>query len=272
MAKVLTFDLDNRARIKVVEESFGPSGKPLYKPGRILMGEGRLLKQNRKKRQPKVFFLFNDVIVYGSIIVNGRWYKKQKIIPLGKKRQTGRLGGYCDPEESMANPYTSKSFYVAAPTPAEKLAWMDHIKTCTDNLLQQGVTSSTELAPSWMPDSASDICLVCEAKFTHTYRRHHCRMCGILVCHKCCKDKALIGHISATKKQKVCTHCYSKKLDDVPRSRGNSEEDDPVESSDEEDEEVDENLLYMSPSSWLDSRMGTWGDIGQYMSMRPVHS
>lgn len=79
-----TFLKENLERITVVENSFGPSGRPLSKPGRFLVGEGRLRKQNRRKTQMKDFFLFNDILVYGSIILNGRWHKKQRIIPLGE--------------------------------------------------------------------------------------------------------------------------------------------------------------------------------------------
>lgn len=81
----LTFEKDNRERIQAVENSFGLSGQPLSKLGRFLMGEGQLLKQGRRKAEPKVFFLFNDVLVYGGIILNGRWHKNQNIIPLGEQ-------------------------------------------------------------------------------------------------------------------------------------------------------------------------------------------
>ncbi|KAJ0000725.1 hypothetical protein NQD34_005746 [Periophthalmus magnuspinnatus] len=266
MDNTLTFDQENRERVKAVAESFGPSGKSLSQPGQVLMGEGRLLKQSRKKPQLKVFFLFNDVIVYGSVVLNGLWYKNQRIIPL----ENIKLEDMAD-TSNLKNQWLirtpRKSFYVAAPTREEKRAWMEHIEQCKASLLQKGHTPTGEFAVSWMPDSASDICLVCEAKFTATNRRHHCRMCGILVCHKCCKDKAVIGHINATKKQKMCRHCYSKKQEDGARIRGNSEDDDPAASSDEDDHEVDDSLLYQNPSSWLDSRMGTWNDMRHYMSM-----
>ena len=80
----LMFDTENRKRIQAVENAFGPLGSSLSRSGRILMGQGNLMKLGRKTWQPKIFFLFNDILVYGSIIMNGRWYKRQKIIPLGE--------------------------------------------------------------------------------------------------------------------------------------------------------------------------------------------
>ena len=85
MADQLIFAQENRERIQAVENSFGPLSKTLSKLDRVLIGEGRLIKQSRRGPQPKAFFLFNDVLVYGSIILHGRWHNKQKIIPLGEQ-------------------------------------------------------------------------------------------------------------------------------------------------------------------------------------------
>ena len=50
--------------------------------GRVLVGEGVLTKACRKKPKPRQFFLFNDLLVYGNIIINKKKYNKQHIIPL----------------------------------------------------------------------------------------------------------------------------------------------------------------------------------------------
>ena len=49
--------------------------QPLLVPGRVLVGEGVLTKLCRKKPKPRQFFLFNDILVYGNIVIN-----KKKVI------------------------------------------------------------------------------------------------------------------------------------------------------------------------------------------------
>lgn len=85
MMDQLVFEKENSEQIKAVENLFGAFGQPLSKPGRVLLGQGRLMKKGRTRWQVKSFFLFNDVFVYGSILPVGNWLKKQKIIALGKK-------------------------------------------------------------------------------------------------------------------------------------------------------------------------------------------
>lgn len=38
---------------------------------------------------------------------------------------------------------------------------------------------------AWLPDTASDSCMACDAVFTLMRRRHHCRSCGRLFCDRC---------------------------------------------------------------------------------------
>lgn len=56
--------------------------QPLAEQGRVLVGEGVLTKMCRKKPKARQFFLFNDILVYGNIVINKKKYNKQHVIPL----------------------------------------------------------------------------------------------------------------------------------------------------------------------------------------------
>ena len=85
----------NARRIRVVEQCFGSNGvvsvhmwlvfvplpsfplcwlagQGLIRAGRVLVGEGVLTKLCRKKAKPRQFFLFNDILVYGNIVLDKR--------------------------------------------------------------------------------------------------------------------------------------------------------------------------------------------------------
>ncbi|XP_070779492.1 pleckstrin homology domain-containing family F member 2-like [Enoplosus armatus] len=273
MMDLLTFDRENRERIQAVDNSFGASGRPLSQQGRILMGQGRLMKQGRRKPQPKVFFLFNDVLVYGSIILNGRWHKKQKIIPLEDIQLEEMEDGLVMKNQWLIRT-PRKSFFVSAPSYEEKRAWIEHIKDCRSSLLLGGSRQpGSTFAVSWIPDQAAFKCMRCFNNFTATKRRHHCRKCGFLVCNSCSKQRAVIDHIHPTKKQRVCRLCHTRgEEDEMSRLRGDStgknssEEDEVAASSDEE-----EMMQNYASSSWLNSQMGTWGETGIYSYPKPMH-
>ncbi|KAK2833842.1 hypothetical protein Q5P01_017731 [Channa striata] len=272
----LTFDRENRERIQAVEHSFGPTGRPLSQPGRILMGEGRLMKQGRRKPQPKDFYLFNDVLVYGSIILNGRWHKNQKIIPLEDIKLEDMEDGTLQNQWLIRTP--CKSFFVAAPSYEEKRAWMDHIENSRTAWVQSGSCKPrSKYAVSWIPDQAAYKCMRCLMKFTATRRRHHCRKCGFLVCNSCSKQRQVIGHIHPTKQLRVCRLCHTMKDEETSRVRvdsawkNGSEDDDLAPSSDEDEKEEEVAIATYTPSNWLDSRMGTWGQTNTYVYPVPMH-
>lgn len=41
----------------------------------------------------------------------------------------------------------------------------------------------------WVKDNTSKCCMLCQDKFSLRNSRHHCRICGILVCKKCSENK-----------------------------------------------------------------------------------
>lgn len=53
------------------------------------MGEGVLTKMCRKRPKARQFFLFNDILVYGNIVISKKKYNKQHIIPLEEVQLQG---------------------------------------------------------------------------------------------------------------------------------------------------------------------------------------
>ncbi|XP_034046950.1 pleckstrin homology domain-containing family F member 2-like [Thalassophryne amazonica] len=258
MTHRLTLPQENHDLIKAVENSFGHLGKPLSQPDRVLIGHGRLTKLSRRGPKTKSFFLFNDVLVYGGIVLNGRWHKKQKIIPL-EDVQLEDLEDSFNMKNQWLIRTPRKSFFMGAPTCQDKQEWMQHIESCRSKLLQTSVRQpGSVFAVTWVPDQASAICMRCCSTFTVTHRRHHCRKCGFVVCNSCSKHRVLLRHIDPKKRQRICRICHSMLSIDAPELahvRGDSMEsscsgeNEVVIASDED--QVEESMEDQGPTRWL---------------------
>ncbi|XP_022201227.2 pleckstrin homology domain-containing family F member 2 isoform X2 [Nilaparvata lugens] len=198
----------NARRIAMVESCFGSSGQPLNVPGRVLVGEGVLTKMCRKKPKARQFFLFNDILVYGNIIINKKKYNKQHIIPLEEIKLES-----LEDDGQLRNGWlirtATKSFAVYAATSTEKQEWMAHINKCIEDLLRKSGKKAVEVhAAVWVPDSEAAVCMHCKkAQFTVLNRRHHCRKCGAVVCGPCSNKRFLLPSQSS-KPLRVCLDCY----------------------------------------------------------------
>ncbi|XP_071537889.1 pleckstrin homology domain-containing family F member 2 isoform X3 [Panulirus ornatus] len=198
----------NARRIAMVESCFGTSGQPLNEPGRVLVGEGVLTKMCRKKPKPRQFFLFNDILVYGNIVLNKKKYNKQHIIPL-EEVQLSSLEDDGQFRNGWLIKTPTKSFAVYAATATEKAEWMAHISKCVSDLLRKsGKKAAENHAAVWVPDSETQVCMHCKkTQFTLINRRHHCRKCGKVVCGPCSSKKVMLVHQSS-KPLRVCLTCH----------------------------------------------------------------
>lgn len=80
-----------------------------------------------------------------------------------------------------------------------------------DNEPDKLLTADGFEVPPWASDDSSNVCLGCNAKFTTTNRRHHCRNCGQLFCKKCTQKKCFLPRFGFTqKKMRVCERCFLK--------------------------------------------------------------
>lgn len=237
----------NSRRIALVESCFGNAGQPLSLKGRVLVGEGVLTKACRKRPKPRQFFLFNDLLVYGNILINKKKYNKQHIIPLEEVKLQS-----LEDEGQFKNGWLictqGKSFAVYAATATEKQEWMAHIDKCIRDLLNKsGKQPAREHAAVWVPDNEATTCMLCKkTKFGVLERRHHCRKCGAVVCANCSSKKFLLPSQS-TKALRVCDGCYSiltttsgsvdQKMTDEKGNRSDSGSDDDSDDDDENPEQ-----------------------------------
>jgi len=70
----------------------------------------------------------------------------------------------------------------------------------------QAILKSTD-PPLWIPDAESQACYKCDAPFTLTNRRHHCRHCGYIFCSTCTTKKLEIARLRFTEPVRVCDEC-----------------------------------------------------------------
>uniref|UniRef100_A0A023F0I5 1-phosphatidylinositol-3-phosphate 5-kinase n=1 Tax=Triatoma infestans TaxID=30076 RepID=A0A023F0I5_TRIIF len=86
---------------------------------------------------------------------------------------------------------------------------LPNLRRRISNLLRSGRQSynDTELKQYWMPDSVSKECYNCGERFTTFRRRHHCRVCGLIFCSRCCFQEIPGKIMNCTGDLKVCTHC-----------------------------------------------------------------
>lgn len=243
MADRLVNSEANARRIAFVEQCFGSSGQPLAIPHRVLVGEGVLTKMCRKKPKPRQFFLFNDILVYGNIVINKVKYNKQHILPL----ENVKLVSVQD-EGSLRNGWQikspSKSFTVYAATATEKAEWMAHINKCIKDLIEKHgkQRANVEDSPVWVPDAEASVCMHCKkSEFSVFNRRHHCRKCGIVCCKNCSNKRITLPHQSS-RPLRVCLSCYDKLAvnehkDSQPFPAGNENDDTSGDESSDSEEE-----------------------------------
>ena len=96
-----------------------------------------------------------------------------------------------------------KSFKVYAPTLREVTMWTDAIRKAIVELYNSSEKEESEalplypppselLKPVWVPNVLSKGCMKCGSSFTVFRRRHHCRLCGMLVCQACSRKRVLV--------------------------------------------------------------------------------
>ena len=198
-------DSANRSAIKRIDERFGDS-VPLAIDGRVLVHEGVLNVINEKgSRKKREFFLFNDVLVYA----------KKKLGRLGKKHllpldNLGVISVMDDAATDTKNVFhimlmsSTERLTVCADSSAEKHLWIEQITNCVSHAVTswQGELKDVDTghiwAPLWQSEGDMRLCTLClQTRFSLLHRKHHCSMCGLVVCGSCSPHTVPIARSTA---------------------------------------------------------------------------
>jgi len=62
-------------------------------------------------------------------------------------------------------------------------------------------------APRWQPDESATTCNICADEFFFFRRKHHCRMCGLIICNDCSPNRTPIPKFGFVKPVRICVEC-----------------------------------------------------------------
>ncbi|KAI4799761.1 hypothetical protein KUCAC02_016657 [Chaenocephalus aceratus] len=174
----------NSKRIGVVEGCFGTAGQPL-------------------------FFLFNDILVYGNIVIQKKKYNSST-----SSRWRASPSNRCPTRETCGSGWIIKTpppspSPCTPPPPQRSPSDEPHREVRGGSAVQKsGKAPTGEHAAVWIPDSEATVFMRCQkVKFTPVSRRHHCRKCGYVVCGPC-SDKKFLLPSQSSKPVRVCEFCF----------------------------------------------------------------
>ncbi|KAK5867155.1 hypothetical protein PBY51_011671 [Eleginops maclovinus] len=194
----------------------------IVQPGRIFLKEGILKKLSRKVMQPRMFFLFSDTLLYTTPAQSGQFKFNNMLSLAGMKVSKPSQEAY---QNELNIESVERSFILSASSATERDEWLEAISTAISDYTRKKISfisgkppEEFELrdygdgaplgskAPIWIPDPRTTMCMICTCEFTLTWRRHHCRACGKVVCQSCSSNKYCLEYLK-NRMARVCDQC-----------------------------------------------------------------
>ncbi|NXU51405.1 FGD6 protein, partial [Turnix velox] len=209
---------------KLMQIQYSLSGHhEIVQPGRVFLKEGTLMKLSRKVMQPRMFFLFNDALLYTTPVQSGMYKLNNMLSLAGMKVKKPNQEAY---QNELNIESVERSFILSASSATERDEWLEAISKSIEEYTKKRITfnHSKSLeeadsekqeedsplgskAPIWIPDTRATMCMICTSEFTLTWRRHHCRACGKIVCQACSSNKHSLDYMK-NQPARVCDHCF----------------------------------------------------------------
>ncbi|KAM9846018.1 FYVE, RhoGEF and PH domain-containing protein 6 [Aulostomus maculatus] len=227
---------DNFQKLMQIQYSLNGQHE-IVQPGRVFLKEGTLMKLSRKVMQPRMFFLFNDALMYTTPVQSAQ-YKLNSVLSLaGMKVSKPSQEAY---QNELNIESVERSFILSASSATERDEWLEAIAKAIDDYTKKKITfissrsqeeaegvavdSGAPLgskAPIWIPDLRATMCMICTCEFTLTWRRHHCRACGKVVCQACSTNKYYLEYLK-NQPARVCDQCFAKLQENSDRCASTS--------------------------------------------------
>ncbi|XP_074533469.1 FYVE, RhoGEF and PH domain-containing protein 6-like [Halichoeres trimaculatus] len=196
----------------------------IVQPGRIFLKEGVLKKLSRKIMQPRMFFLFNDTLLYTTPVQSGQYKVNNMLSLAGMKVSKPNQEAY---QNELTIESVERSFILSASSATERDEWLKAISTAISDYTKKKISFISgkppeeieprdyndgaplgSKAPIWIPDPRTTMCMICTCEFTLTWRRHHCRACGKVVCQSCSSNKHCLEYLK-NQLARVCDLCFT---------------------------------------------------------------
>jgi len=69
------------------------------------------------------------------------------------------------------------------------------------------IATASDYKIGWILNRFCKKCMRCDAVFGFTRRKHHCRVCGDIVCNKCSRSKVMIDSLNERNGSRACDSC-----------------------------------------------------------------
>ncbi|KAK7129632.1 hypothetical protein R3I93_019320 [Phoxinus phoxinus] len=216
--------MENLKKLMEIYEMLGCE-EDIVNPSNELIKEGQILKlaARNTSSMERYLYLFNNMLLYcvpKFSLVGQRFTVRKRVGVAGMKvRETSND----DYPHTFQVSGKERTLELQASSEQDKEDWIKAFQETIEIFQQKNETfksaskevveevSKEELgkrAPRWIRDNEVTMCMKCKEPFNAlTRRRHHCRACGYVVCHKCSDYKAPLRYDS-NRLNKVCKDCY----------------------------------------------------------------
>ncbi|ORX79644.1 hypothetical protein K493DRAFT_412240 [Basidiobolus meristosporus CBS 931.73] len=231
-----------------IQKSLTGFSENLFVPGRTFIHQGSAKKICRKSHQIRKFFLFSDILIYASTSLVGDSYSFKRKLSLRELQITDIPDEEGEPPNRFKISSREKSFVLYVEKIKEKLEWINLVQTAIQNLqgsivpdqvvypssmpeefrehLKDTISRQQSekiepavikdyFSPVWVPDNEATDCACCGELFNPvTRRKHHCRVCGKVVCHGCSSKRFMIPgkYGEDPRVERICDPCYDLKF------------------------------------------------------------